>query len=132
MTLSYDPDPPAMGSTIHVQGEDMIRERVRRGIAMLDNKGPRDWRYKIDLGTLDMISSKRCVLGQVYGFLGYGLNELGMKTLHAWMDDPKWREVCDHGFALLSGDPVDFGRLTEIWREELERRPDGSVQDAHA
>jgi hypothetical protein len=55
-----------------------INERVQAGIALLDEKGPADWRERIDFATLNLQSRRNCVLGQIYGYYNDGLRELGV------------------------------------------------------
>lgn len=43
-----------------------VEQRVARGIALLDERGPEGWRDRVNLDDLDMINPRRCVLGQVY------------------------------------------------------------------
>lgn len=58
----------------------MYEENVRRGVALLDEKGVPDWRQKVDTRQLDMNSHYKCVLGQIYGSYGQGLLELGLQS----------------------------------------------------
>ena len=39
---------------------------VRNGIELLDEKGPENWRDMIDLDTLDIQMTNRCIIGQLY------------------------------------------------------------------
>jgi hypothetical protein len=56
-----------------------VRDAVRRGAALLDERGPSDWRDKIDVSTLHMRKPSLCVLGQVYGCYTIGLARLGVQ-----------------------------------------------------
>jgi hypothetical protein len=49
-----------------------MNENVARGAAILDELRP-GWYQDIDLEKLDLISSWHCVLGQLYGHFGEGL-----------------------------------------------------------
>ena len=51
---------------------------VPRGVALLDEKGPSDWRSKIDPAKLRMFSFHGCVLGQLYGNFFIGKDALGI------------------------------------------------------
>lgn len=83
--------------------------RVARGIALLDECGPKDWRSKIDLDTLDIASPWRCVLGQLYGSFGWGLGALSGAF--------SCRLAAHYGF---TGDTrVHMDHLTGAWREAL-------------
>lgn len=50
--------------------------RVLRGMKLLDDKIP-DWRSRINLDALDMRSTTRCLLVQLYDSYENGLNVLG-------------------------------------------------------
>lgn len=78
---------------------------VRKGADFLDNNGDIDWMERIDLTVLNIASSDRCILGQLYNgnyYLGkdhFGLNsELTGK----------------YGFA---GTEIDSHLLTDAWIE---------------
>lgn len=43
----------------------VLSKRIQAGIALLDEQAP-DWCVRIDLVTLNLYSSRQCVLGQVY------------------------------------------------------------------
>lgn len=58
-----------------------VEERVRRGIALLDKKGPENWRTNIDLSDLDLKDPWDCVLGKVYGTFSAGVLALGIGSL---------------------------------------------------
>lgn len=45
---------------------EAVKDPVRRGAAVLDQKRPR-WLQKVDAATLDMKSCERCIVGQVEG-----------------------------------------------------------------
>lgn len=46
---------------------DERRNKVEAAADFLDKYGPANWRSRIDIERLDMISTTECVLGQVYG-----------------------------------------------------------------
>lgn len=48
---------------------------VSAGARLLDQKSP-DWRQKISTGNLVMFDGERCVLGQLFGGYGAGLDTL--------------------------------------------------------
>lgn len=54
---------------------DSIRERVERGAALLDKHNP-DWYMAVSLQGLRMSSCSECVLGQLYGDYGAGLDKV--------------------------------------------------------
>jgi len=47
--------------------DEPVSVRVARGVALLDELGPDGWRDRVDLSTLNLMSTEDCVLGQVYG-----------------------------------------------------------------
>jgi hypothetical protein len=59
-----------------------IKCYVDAGIALLDEKGPKDWRDKLDLSTLDVVDPQKCILKQIYGRYGIGCDVLGI--LHSY------------------------------------------------
>lgn len=50
-------------------------ETVRRAAALLDKARP-GWENEIDTETVDLLSSKDCVLGQVYGDFSTGVVDI--------------------------------------------------------
>lgn len=56
---------------------------VRRGVELLNEKGPEDWPYKLDLRKLNLTSIFNCVVGQLYGGYGRGAVELGISASQA-------------------------------------------------
>lgn len=69
-----------------------ILARVKRGIALLEEKYGHDWYMMIDLDRLKLSSSTRCVLGQIYGDFGQGKEALGLY----------FQEARDCGFAQVT------------------------------
>lgn len=79
--------------------EDDVREAVSKGIALLDEHGPSDWRLKVDLSILDMDNMQYCILGQVYRGFPVGLHILAEKANFSvrefGFDGPfAWLEAC--------------------------------------
>jgi hypothetical protein len=97
--------------------------RVERGAELLDQKGPPDWRDKINLDNFDMGDGSRCVIGQVYrgqeaaffGRYGYGLGRLGLRLEGGGTRGPAW-----HGFDESSR--AGFEALERAWTDYLTRR----------
>ena len=58
----------------------VAKARVEAGAKFLDEKHP-GWENKINLETLAMNSSWRCILGQLYGSFAYGVKGLGLTGL---------------------------------------------------
>lgn len=77
----------------------MYEENVRRGAALLDEKGVPGWREKVNPRQLDMNSHHKCVLGQIYGSYGEGLLELGLMQDY-FLDLPPEESSNHHGFSV--------------------------------
>lgn len=101
-----------------------VVDRVIRGAALLDERGPASWRTLVDPTTLDLRDPGRCVVGQAYrlGLLAVDsgvhaayngvLHRLGAprgEYTHAW--------AVEHG--LEADGPLDYPRLTLAWRMYL-------------
>lgn len=86
---------------------ESLTARVQAGIELLDANAP-GWRDKVNPATLDMQSSWRCVLGQVYGSLGEGSSLLG-EAIGRF-------ELPTYGFN-TSGE--SFEDLTDEWRRQI-------------
>jgi hypothetical protein len=54
---------------------EAIAERVAAGAALLDEKIP-GWRDEINIKTLDLVSFRQCILGQLFGHYRDGLEAL--------------------------------------------------------
>lgn len=104
-----------------------MRIRVREGIILLDREGPPAWRGMVDGDALEMVNSRRCVLGQIYTSSVIGVDVLfagdgtmmGPYGFNLDNDDlEEWR-------AIFVADPYaqpdwnPFDRLREVWLEEL-------------
>lgn len=108
-----------------------VRERVARGVALLDERGPESWRDKIDPARLNVASGLDCVLGQVFGDYITGRQAMGL-TGDEWQygfdaASPPRRELpagnpiaqfeeCLAGAVAIRLDYLDLARE---WREEL-------------
>jgi hypothetical protein len=86
---------------------EQLESYVDAGIALLDEKGPENWRGKIDLGILNIDDHQDCILGQLYGRFGYGSDHLGHPSLR------------ENGFWPLIEIDDCANMLTEIWKEKL-------------
>lgn len=117
--------------------EDMIpdgtiEERVARGVAILDERMP-NWRCKVNAARLAIESSCDCVLGQIRGSFGVGLDlvydEATHKELYVgeWSTDewqygilPKRKArqqwSLDHGFLAHGRDVI---AIEAEWRKHL-------------
>ena len=91
----------------HKRRVHIAARRVRRGAELLDRVHP-GWREKIQIDTLDISSTRHCILGQLYGSYSEGLNAVGrVWTGRHW------------GFILLS--PLFEPVLQQAWKEEVQR-----------
>jgi hypothetical protein len=82
--------------------------RVRLGAARLDTAYPR-WAEQVDTQRLNLRSSHTCVLGQVFGTYGNGLDALGIAGMGR-----------RYGFVAL-GDR-DMHTLASFWNDEVTQR----------
>lgn len=109
----------------------MKNEQVARGMALLDAHGPADWRERIDLDRLTFKSSTDCVLGQVYGDMDLGLDELAgllMAEDVSVYSDTGQAAMYNHGFtaspeSLTPDSPEDDAALVAAWRAALTTTP---------
>ena len=86
-----------------------LSRRVDAGMEFLADKHPEILR-DIDLDTLDLSSSYRCMLGQPFGHFDDGLTQLGITTMQA----------VGYGFDL---EYIDYDHvladLTPIWKTKI-------------
>lgn len=107
-------------------------DRVRRGAALLDRRGPTDWRDRLDHDALDQRWCHTCVVGQAYRD-EFDLDE------YDGDDEDRGYDAYDHGVAALLGvddyapihvseliahgfeEPTggDFDALTAAWLDHL-------------
>jgi hypothetical protein len=90
-----------------------VAVRVAAGAAFLDEREP-GWADRIDLDQLDLSSDCRCVLGQLHGDYGTGLDVLDVE-----FGTGASRGL---GFNCAGG---EFDELTAAWRELISRRRAG-------
>jgi hypothetical protein len=103
-----------------------IAERVARGAALLDEREP-GWWQRIDLSKLDLASTCRCVLGQLFsiaddnwppnngywsGLARFGLRESASEAISG--------SAGSHGFASIRNE--DYDALDAEWRRVIEAR----------
>ena len=82
--------------------------RVRRGIDLLDEHGPSDWRERIDVESLEMANVFSCVIGQVFG--AYSVATLSAEL---GLDD----DGTGFGFETDCGE--SYHELTNAWQSAL-------------
>jgi hypothetical protein len=99
--------------------------KARKGAELLDTHNP-GWFRHVSLKTLDMRSIDKCIVGQVYGDWGRGMDELD----HTF-DNSDWRKLqADYGFDLPEEDYEDacfdwnenWAALQSAWIEEIMKR----------
>jgi len=89
------------------------QEYVQNGVAALNKIEP-EWWTKVSLWKLDMHSTRRCILGQVFGDFEYGLRKL-------WNRGYYGSTATSMGFMPLLG----FGhtwRLRREWKRVIRNR----------
>jgi hypothetical protein len=90
---------------------ELARQRVAKGVALLDEKVP-GWRGKIDLTHLRMASRCFCVAAQA----------TGVQFFHARMRlGLNLPAEIESGF--VDDDSVDYSELQTAWLEELNKQP---------
>jgi len=116
-----------------------LHARVKRGAALLDQHYP-GWAEKINQKTLDMISSCRCILGQLYGDFWTGkahlFSEGHDKAIRhtkyherwlGWVDLINLRDVRTHGFMKPNEwDERAWKDLRDAWLIAIHDRCGGS------
>lgn len=96
--------------------------RVKKGAEQLDSVYGTGWRDKIDTATLNLSSSTKCTLGQVYGDYHEGLRKLGLSSYNT--------DAQDYGFTTLdSGDPSN-SKIAAAWLRLLSYK-DGEVVEGN-
>lgn len=110
-------------------------DRVRRGAALLDQRGPADWRDRVDVDRLNLRWMDTCVLGQVYtghveSYYGYdvGLDALdapgdadGAVARDDWAQRHGFEEPTDGNYDALTRAWVDYLTTeTETQKKEIE------------
>lgn len=92
-------------------GTELIvkRSHVERGVQLLDEAGPHEWREQVNLERLNLALASWCMLGQVFGDYHTGLQVLRIFSgfTYGFCCDPWSVCYCDH--------------LTELWTEQLQR-----------
>jgi len=101
-------------SPLSLKGDDVqegasrtvvYKESIRRGSELLDERGPKNWRQKIDPSTLDLATTDCCLLGQIYGSYGRGVQKLRICCIVA----------VECGFAT----GLSYSALTRHWKDAL-------------
>lgn len=93
---------------------ESLSTRVRRGVALLDEKVP-GWHNRIDVDELDLTDTCHCVLGQITG-------QSYWTVIEGWLGLTSRVDFEDHGFDVVSAgirsgrDLYEFHTLTRMWR----------------
>lgn len=95
----------------------MSKNNAKAGAKLLD-EAVMHWWYDIDITTLEMADSKRCILGQLFGHCDYGLELLDEICGHTVQLD-------DCGFSLTSFRTQTWDELKNLWIDEIQLRRSG-------
>ncbi len=106
-----------------------IRERVARGVVLLDEKRP-GWDAQIDIDELDIDNCWDCVIGQLYRSAWNGEDEpfeIGAVDLvgsGAYLFDNHAPALVEHGFSAYPAeeDKTEYDALTVEWRRVISER----------
>jgi hypothetical protein len=96
--------------------DEQVLARVKRGIALLEEKHGPNWADGLSLGELDLKDGAHCVLGQLYGEYRSALVELQLR-------DGQESDEC--GFSSYAydsygeGTDPDWSRLQQTWERVL-------------
>lgn len=109
VTITQDPE------VITVPGD--LDPRVKRGVEWLDINIP-GWASKLDLDRFDIRHTSKCVLGQIYGEFGHGVNR--------WFpQDMGYTRTRKHGFLWKKGEErhgEDAAVLQDSWVRAIKFR----------
>lgn len=88
-------------------------EAARRGAAFLDEVAPR-WVKRVRIRSLDLGDCYFCVLGQLHGSYGDGIDR--------YADEDLGRRAVEFGFSLPIGRESAYHELTRCWKDEIRQR----------
>jgi hypothetical protein len=123
MSTTVEPEVKSFGeqrTALQKEVDAAVLERVKRGMALLEERHGPDWVGMIDLAELDLRDGHSCVLGQVYLASeegdGYSCGVIDLDI-----------EVTDHnyGFSVTDDELLDLGedtaweRLQKVWEYVL-------------
>ncbi|MGW4128017.1 hypothetical protein [Amycolatopsis japonica] len=93
---------------------ESLATRVRRGVALLDEKVP-GWHQRIDVEELVISSSEHCILGQLFGLYSAGTDALKLTT------------GASQGFDLRLSDPDSgYAILDRLWQFVVRSRQEAA------
>lgn len=101
---------------------ELQKERIRRGAALLDEKVP-DWHTRVNLTILDVDSFTLCVVCQIFGNFYDGLDSLGLTKYTATdYDEVAVKAAAEHGFYPHKDESMDIMEMTDKDYREAETR----------
>lgn len=101
---------------------DDYAARVARGAALLDALRP-GWDDHVSIGTLDVSSTKDCVLGQAFGSYTVGVRSVFANPLVVVSACIREMLSDRHGFsAYETASLAAWGELTQAWRDLITER----------
>lgn len=106
------------------QATELLRRRIRRGARFLDQQVP-NWWQRIHLSLLDLGTCQQCILGQLFGKFDKGLEALAfpLRDMRRGARFGFNGEGYRHPISRAVGyDWPTYVILTDLWREEVERR----------
>lgn len=86
-------------------------EAVNRGVEFLNKNSP-GWRSKINADTLYISSHNSCILGQLFGDYGKGIDALNLECFD---------QRVEYGFTHPWDNTVQFPELDDAWKAELNK-----------
>ena len=89
---------------------ELAREYVRNGKKLLECEGIS--LLKLDPQSLDIVDTRKCVLGQLYGDYYDGMRSLGL-----WDNESMGN---GYGYGFYPEDDVSYDELNVAWRELIE------------
>lgn len=109
-----------------------LRPLVKAGAQLLDEREP-GWAQRIDVQGLEMSACKACVLGQLYGDFGAGMDRLWGSKLSA-LGEASASKMHGFGVADLT-EPEEFylevglryDTLRVLWLEQIRERTGGEL-----
>lgn len=84
-----------------------IKQRVQAGVRMLDQKLGSTWRKNINLERFNLMNTRCCMLGQLFGSYSRGVQALGLTGDY---------EAVACGFESKNWTFEEFGELTREWK----------------
>jgi|SRR5215813_3665998 len=106
-----------MRSRVETLADEVIKDRVLRGIELLNDIYGPDWVDHVDPRRLVMSDESHCVLGQVYGDYSLGLEKLQDQA--DWVHDG-WQFGFDRDPDRVFGDNTEtYADLDAAWHTVL-------------